>query len=203
MKWNIRELMSTSGVKFGTSGARGLAADLTDSVAYAYTRAFLQYLEGLGELKGQGTEVAVAGDLRPSTDRIMEAVLRAAEEMGYRPVNCGKIPSPAVALYGLTRHIPSIMVTGSHIPADRNGIKFNKCSGELLKEDEPGVCGQVIEVAEGLFDRGGAFARKAISPHPIRLEAREQYVARYLECFGSKALAGLRLGVYQHSAVGR
>jgi phosphomannomutase len=45
--------------------------------------------------------------------------------MGYRPVNCGKIPSPAVALFGLENKIPAIMVTGSHIPDDRNGIKFN------------------------------------------------------------------------------
>jgi len=31
------------------------------------------------------------------------------------------------------------MVTGSHIPADRNGIKFTKRSGEILKSDEPGI----------------------------------------------------------------
>jgi hypothetical protein len=46
-------------------------------------------------------------------------------------VNCGFIPSPAVALYGITREIPSIMVTGSHIPDDRNGIKFNQCNGRF------------------------------------------------------------------------
>ena len=38
----IHELMQQTGVRFGTSGARGLAVQLTDFVAYAYTQGFLQ-----------------------------------------------------------------------------------------------------------------------------------------------------------------
>ena len=49
----ISDLMVQSGVKFGTSGARGLADDMTDRVCYAYTAAFIQYLEETGELKGE------------------------------------------------------------------------------------------------------------------------------------------------------
>jgi phosphomannomutase len=30
------------------------------------------------------------------------------------------------------------MVTGSHIPDDRNGIKFYRPAGEMLKDDEAG-----------------------------------------------------------------
>ena len=37
------------------------------------------------------------------------------------------------------------MVTGSHIPADRNGIKFNKCSGEILKRDEALMMAQRVD----------------------------------------------------------
>src|ERR1700739_4476355 len=131
MKVTIQELMARSGVAFGTSGARGLATAMTDSVCYAYTKGFLQYLESIGELKRAGEAVVVGGDLRPSTDRVMVAVCRAAEDMGYRVENCGKTLSPAVALRGFVLKSPSIMVTGSHIPDDRNGIKFNKASGEV------------------------------------------------------------------------
>jgi phosphomannomutase len=203
IKTSIQELMARSGVKFGTSGARGLATEMTDLVCYAYTRGFLQYLQSLGELPRSGAAVAVAGDFRPSTDRIMEAVLRAAEQMGFAPVNCGKIPSPAVALYGLTRRIPAIMVTGSHIPDDRNGIKFNKCSGEILKDDEAGIMRQVVELEESWFDPAGAFTRPKPAPRPVQPEARRAYVTRYLDVFAPEALRGLRVGVYQHSAVGR
>lgn len=200
---SIQQLMARSGVGFGTSGARGLATAMTDLICYAYTKGFLQYLESVGELKSKGAEVAVAGDLRPSTHRIMEAIFRAIEDMQYRPVNCGLIPSPAVALYGLVKHAPAVMVTGSHIPDDRNGIKFNKCSGEILKDDEAGITRQCITVDAAQFTDTGAFSQPGGRNRAVQDEARAAYAARYLDCFPSGSLQGCRIGVYQHSAVGR
>jgi phosphomannomutase len=203
MKIAIQELMARSGVAFGTSGARGLATAMTDQVCYAYTRGFLQYLEASGEItRGQG-RVAVGGDFRPSTDRVMEAVCRAAEDLGYQPANCGKVPSPALALFGLENKIPAIMVTGSHIPDDRNGIKFNKCTGEVLKADEQGMSGQIVELDDSLFEADGSFRPAKVPPRKFCVEAGENYVMRYLNFFPHDALDGLRIGVYQHSAVGR
>lgn len=203
MKITIQELMSRSGVAFGTSGARGLATAMTDSVCYAYTKGFLQYLESIGELKRAGEQVAVGGDFRPSSDRVMEAVCRAADDLGYRAVNCGKVPSPAVALLGLEQNIPAIMVTGSHIPDDRNGIKFNKPTGEVLKDDERGMASQTVELDDALFDAAGFFRTQRTAPRAVDPEAGNRYVARYLNFFDRAALKGLRVGVYQHSAVGR
>ncbi len=194
--------MARSGVAFGTSGARGLATAMTDAVCYAYTKGFLQYLESLGELKGAGERVAVGGDFRPSTGRVIEAVCRAADDLGYRAVNCGKIPSPAVALFGFENKIPSIMVTGSHIPDDRNGIKFNKPGGEVLKADEHGMSSQVVEWDDAVFGAEGNFAQTK-SPHDVSPVAGENYVMRYLNFFPPDALKGVRVGIYQHSAVGR
>ena len=202
MKISISELMARSGVAFGTSGARGLATAMTDRVCYAYTKGFLQYLEAIGEIKRAGERVAVGGDFRPSTDRVMAAVGRAAADMGYAPVNCGKVPSPAVALFGLENKIPAIMVTGSHIPDDRNGIKFNKATGEVLKDDEKGMSSQVVELDDAMFSADGNFS-KTKAPNEISPEAGENYVMRYLNFFSPEALKGLRIGVYQHSAVGR
>jgi phosphomannomutase len=200
MKIKINDLMQQSGVKFGTSGARGLAAEMTDQVCYTYAKGFLQYLEQSGELKKADratSSVAIAGDLRPSTARIMGAVARAASDMGYVPVNCGFIPSPAVALYGIANGCPAIMVTGSHIPADRNGIKFNKCSGEILKYDEEQIREQIVEVDEIIFGEGGFTLPEEC------IDARIDYVNRYLRTFPPDCLSGKKVGIYQHSAVGR
>jgi len=98
----IDDLMVQSGVKFGTSGARGLADDMTDRVCYAYTAAFIQYLEETGELKKSGG-IAVGGDLRSSTERIMTAAARAISDKGYVPQCCGRLPAPALANYGLIK----------------------------------------------------------------------------------------------------
>lgn len=196
-------MMERTGVRFGTSGARGLATALTDQVAYVYTRGFLQYLVATGDFAPSGRHVAVAGDLRPSTGRLIEAICRAIEAAGHTPLPCGRIPSPAVALYGLKHGIPSIMVTGSHIPADRNGIKFNQSRGEILKGDEAGIAGQAVEWVDGLFDAHGAFAQPTTTQRSTHSVAEGDYVARYLDLFERNALKGLRLGVYEHSAVGR
>jgi phosphomannomutase len=180
-----------------------MATAMTDSVCYAYAKGFLQYLESIGEIKQAGGRVAVGGDFRPSTSRVMEAVCRAADDLDYRAVNCGKIPSPAVALFGFEQKIPSIMVTGSHIPDDRNGIKFNKCAGEVLKTDEQGMGSQIVELDDALFDANGNFVKTSSEPREVSPEAGENYAMRYLNFFEPDSLRGLRVSVYQHSAVGR
>ena len=80
----IDELIADSGVGFGTSGARGLAGAMMDRVCYAYTVGFLQYLERADAVH-PGDAVAIAGDYRPSTGRIMAAAARAVSDLGYRP----------------------------------------------------------------------------------------------------------------------
>jgi phosphomannomutase len=101
-----------------------------------------------------------------------------------------------LALYGLDQKIPSIMVTGSHIPADRNGIKFNKPSGEILKIDEEKIREQAVELPRD----EEAEMSSLPSENPA---AREAYLQRYICAFPSDCLKGQRLGFYQHSAVGR
>jgi phosphomannomutase len=197
----ISELMAHSGVQFGTSGARGLVADMTDEVCYAYTVAFIQYLEEKKELPGIDKRIALAGDLRSSTDRIMADVAMAVTDCGFEPLNCGKLPSPAIALYGIQQKIPAIMVTGSHIPDDRNGIKFNKASGEILKDDEAGMRQQCVNLPT-LFDEKGMFQEPA-ALGSLERGAEQSYIRRWFEAFPADCLKGMRLGLYGHSAVGR
>lgn len=196
----IDEWMIKSQVAFGTSGARGLVRDMTDAVCYAYTLGFLSYLRSTGQW--QGGEVGIAGDLRASSPRIMRACGRAITDAGGRVVNGGFIPSPAIALMGLTRRIPTLMVTGSHIPEDRNGIKFNLPTGEILKRDEQGIREQDVQVPSTLFDAHAMFREEQPLP-PVDPVPSEQYVARYTGFFPADCLLGLRLGLYEHSSVGR
>ena len=201
-KVSIAEVMDHSGVAFGTSGARGLVTAMTDEVCYTYTRGLLQYLEREREIE-RGGQVAVAGDLRSSTGRIMRAVMKAIADYGNVPVNGGRVPSPAVALYGFDKRIPSIMVTGSHIPDDRNGIKFNRPTSELLKKDEPGMKEQVVELPADFDAKGATLAAAQRAEPALESAVEERYVRRYFEAFGEGALQGARIGLFEHSAVGR
>jgi phosphomannomutase len=86
MKTTVKELMQESGVAFGTSGARGLVSAMTDRVCYGYTAGFLGYMAEQGEF-APGGEVALAGDLRPSTPRILAACAQRVRDMGGIPVS--------------------------------------------------------------------------------------------------------------------
>lgn len=199
----INELMRNSGVRFGTSGARGLVTDITDRVVYAYTLGFLAHLRAI--LPEMPQRLAIAGDLRTSTPRIVRAICKAVEDFGLIAVDCGRIPTPTLSYYGFSNAIPSIMVTGSHIPEDRNGIKFNLPWGEILKPDEAAISGQTVVIPEELFDRDGMLKPEA-GPTKILSDsgaATRLYIARYTKAFPNKVLEGVRIGLYEHSAVGR
>lgn len=196
----IRDLMQASGVSFGTSGARGKVDAMTDQVCFAYVAAFLRHLVDQGEFR-LGVRVAVAGDLRSSTPRILDACIAAVRSLGGEPVFCGFVPTPALASFAFANAIPSIMVTGSHIPDDRNGIKFYRCAGEVLKDDEAGIAAQSVTLDTSRFSPEGSLLN--VGALPKITDVTEAYVDRYVRFFGADALAGLTIGVYQHSAVGR
>ncbi len=200
-KIKINDLIIKSGVNFGTSGIRGLADSLTDYLCYCYTKGFIKFLENNSVVMEK--EIAIAGDFRPSTDRMMNAISKAILDSGYRVTNCGNIPTPALIYYATEKQMPSIMITGSHIPDDRNGIKFNKINGEVLKSDEASTKEQIIEIDPDLFDEKGKLkSDEYFVPVPI-IDAEHEYSERFKKYFGPDCLKGLKVGLFGHSAVGR
>ena len=157
----------------------------------AYVSAFLDHVGATN-----GTEVFVGCDLRASSPDISARVIAAISARGLKPHWGGVLPTPAVAAAALARGVPAIVVTGSHIPEDYNGIKFYRPDGELLKDDEA----PIRALAEA------ALAEEAPAPESAAPEADpdigKDYAARYA-AFGSTALSGLKLGVFEHSAAGR
>ncbi|MFT5867568.1 MAG: phosphomannomutase [Gammaproteobacteria bacterium] len=171
--------------KFGTSGLRGLVIELTESLVADYTRAFLAACNCNGTLY-------VGRDLRPSSPDIADAVMSVARAEGVAVVDCGALPTPALALASMQTNAGAVMVTGSHIPADRNGLKFYVPGGEITKVDEQAI---IAHLGRPVADETGTLKT---APDVI-----DTYERRYTDAFGADALHGLRVGVYQHSAVGR
>lgn len=188
-------------VGFGTSGVRALVRDLTPGVVSAYARAFLRRVSACA---GSPAECVVGWDLRPSSPAIAAAVCAGLEREGVRPVIEGACPTPALALRAAQLRAPAIIITGSHIPFDRNGVKFYTPSGEITKADEAAIAsmeaGPLVESADALA--------KALDFWSVRTRAlvegvaAREYAAR-LAAIAGRGFAGMRIGVYQHSAVGR
>jgi len=203
-------------LSFGTSGLRGLVKDITDLEAYVNARGFLEYALEFGKV-ASGEQVSIAADLRPSSDSaersILRAVARAVEDSGLRVDHLGRLPTPALTSYALRHGRLSIMVTGSHIPFDRNGIKFNLRAGEISKSDEAPILRYVRNVrrveytrpaAESPFADDGMFKPGKVRHLPVaHAHACLDYLCRYLDFLPHNALEGMRIIFYQHSAVGR
>ena len=185
-------------LKFGTSGLRGLSVDLEGPATALYATAFARYLLAAG-LARQGDEILIGRDFRASSPAISAIAIAALGKAGLSPRDCGALPTPALALLGLCRKAACLMVTGSHIPADRNGIKFYRPDGEIDKADEAAITAAAAAIrAEGL-----AFDAAQETADDLHDAAMALYTARNRALLPEQALAGLRIGVYQHSTVAR
>ena len=199
---SVSDILQSHGVKHGTSGLRGDAAALTDQLVYGYTVGFMQHLEETRQIPQMKTDVAVGGDLRDSTPRIMAAICSALEDIGANPINCGQVPSPALANFGLRNRIPTLMVTASHNPAEHNGVKGTTLAGEITKADEAGIVSQDVRLPARKFGAGEGLIR----PRPLPEQDYEcvaAYIRRCVNALPPDILRGLKVGFWAHSAVGR
>lgn len=212
-------------LRFGTSGRRGDVVDLTQLEVYINTLAELRFLLSLSSPEGgirAGDVFYYACDLRPSSSSLVEeehgrgeiaqAVEQAIRDAGMKPVNLGRIPTPALTCFAISQGTGSIMVTGSHIPFERNGYKVNTSIGELLKHHEEPVNLQVEQVRRQMygqpvtyspFNEQGMFKDGHRELLPETDSARRAYIQRYTQFFSGRRLKGKRILVYQHSAAGR
>ena len=153
---------------FGTSGLRGLISDLTDDLVQSYVAAFLTVCP-------HGGQLLVGRDLRASSPDIADMVIDSAVRAGLHAIDCGPVPTPALAGAAMQAGAAAIMVTGSPIPADRNGLKFYTPSGEIAKADE----GRIIAAhADGQRTQGPGGRQSA------RQDVNDAYVCRKADGFG-------------------
>ncbi|BBP44499.1 phosphomannomutase [Thiosulfativibrio zosterae] len=182
-------VIKNSGIEFGTSGARGLVEQFTNEVCAAFTLAFLSTLKGRFEVKS----VCIGIDRRPSSPQIAAACCSAAATFGVEVEYCGVLPTPALAYKAMQNNQAAIMITGSHIPFDRNGIKFYRPDGEISKTDE-----HLILSAEQVIPTIDYAALPLIKNEAVNI-----YLERYLKLVPLDFLHGKRVGIYEHSSAGR
>jgi len=185
-------VITESGVAFGTSGARGLVTQFTPDVCAAFAVAFIAGMQRNFSFK----TVALAIDNRPSSYAMAKACAAALRQLDIAVVYYGVVPTPALAYVAQEDVIPAIMVTGSHIPFDRNGLKFYRPDGEISKADEHVIITEKVE-----FAAFGAFSE--LPELDVSNRAAEAYISRYTSLFASPWLTGKRIGIYEHSSAGR
>jgi len=188
MSYLLNQIIANSNIAFGTSGARGLVEDFSDTVCGAFAQSFVAVMQASFSFK----RIAIGIDNRPSSERMAAACVGAIQALGYEVDYYGVLPTPALAYQALQDSVPAVMITGSHIPFDRNGLKFYRPDGEINKADEQAI----LAVAASL-------ARFTPVLPAVNPAATNNYIKRYLDIYPADLLQGKRIGIYEHSSAGR
>lgn len=188
---NASDIISQGNIAFGTSGARGVVTDFTPEICAAFATAFLSSNDSY-------KRVAIGIDNRPSSPKIASDCISAAKAIGIDVDYYGVLPTPALAYQSMQDGIPSIMITGSHIPFDRNGIKFYRPDGEITKADEQAILNSNAEVNTQSLQNGQEHVLPEVSAIAV-----DNYIKRYTDIYPSNLLKNKRIGIYEHSSAGR
>ena len=180
------------GVRFGTSGVRGPAGQLLDGLAAEYVSAFCRFLRSRTP---DVRRICIGRDLRDSSEALSAICRGTILAAGIEVEDCGLIPTPALALYAIDGACAAVMVTGSHIAADRNGLKFYLPTGEITKPDEARI--------SALLTAGGnnpAHFAAAVFP-ATGGDTLRVYIRRYTDIARSIDLSGRSFAIWAHSTV--
>lgn len=142
---------SYKSLKSGTD-VRGIAVQtegneitLTSDAIFDLTKAFLKWVSD--RVNKSFLTVAVGYDVRISSEAVFATVQKAVIESGCNLIYCGLSTTPS--MYMLLKDEnwdcdASIMITASHLPYDRNGLKFFTVEGGINSSD----LDEIIQLAE-------------------------------------------------------
>ena len=126
-------------------GIPGEAVNLNREVVGILGKAFFKWLKIEKEL--DNICVAVGIDSRLSGYDLKNALAESLKNVGTKVYDCGLASTPAMFMTTIAEKNPTdagIMITASHLPFNRNGLKFFTREGGLGKED----ISQILAIAE-------------------------------------------------------
>lgn len=133
---------------FRTYDIRGIAeVDLTDEVVYLLGRAYATFIK-----RDELDDVAIGRDVRLSSGRISNALIKGLTDSGINVTDVGVVPTPVLyfSIFHLNKQ-GGIMITGSHNPQEYNGLKILKGRDTIYGKDIQ-TLKRIIE--KGKFEKG-------------------------------------------------
>lgn len=132
-------------------GIEGERVNLTPEIAMYIAAAFAEYL---GETCGKAQEelkISVGHDSRLSANALKAGVLQGIQKQGCQPVDCSLASTPSMFMSTVLPEVDcdgAIMITASHLPFNRNGLKFFTKGGGLESKDIKVVLQKAIALEE-------------------------------------------------------
>ncbi len=163
----LKKLKSGTDVR-GVAVGENSPVTLTDDAVTAVCKGFVRWLE----LKTgkRGLKIAIGNDSRISAERIVKCAVNAFNSCGCNVVYTGLSSTPSMFIllkksdFGCDA---SVMVTASHLPFDRNGLKFFTKDGGLDSKDIDKI---LTLAAEENFPQGnGSYEEKSFMDEYSRI----------------------------------
>ena len=193
-KEELKKLKSGTDVR-GVAIGSGAEITLTDEAVTLFSKAFAYFLQN--KLGKNNLAVAVGHDSRLSAKRIEKAVSDALTSVGEDVYVTGLSSTPSMFMALQNSPIVldgSIMITASHLPSERNGLKFFTKEGGLESSD----IDELIDIAEKIslgeisFDENIG-KEEEFSYMPIYSEHLQKLVQNACKC--EKPLFGMKIVV--------
>lgn len=172
-------------------GIEGEEVNLTQDAAEKIGRAFVDWFAEKWDKKPEECTIGVGRDSRITGPDIMEAFMKGLSEAGVTVCDCGMASTPAMFMsivYPETDFDAGCMITASHLPFNRNGIKFFDEEGGLEKADIK----DVLTRAAGIKEPAKALKK----PEHFDL------IPLYREKLAEKIREGVNASDYRHPLAG-
>ena len=143
---DYKQLQNGSDIRgIALEGIKGENINLTKEAVYDLARAFLTYIRQ--KTNKQNCRISIGHDSRLSADELCHSILDGLIFDGAEVLDCSLASTPSMFMSCIFDEYDcdgAIMVTASHLPFNRNGMKFFDKEGGLNKED----ISRIIEIAE-------------------------------------------------------
>lgn len=119
-------------------GIPGEPVNLTGAIAHTLGKAFASWLAAKLDKPATELSLAIGRDSRLSGPDLMQAVMDGLSAMGCQVYDCAMASTPAMFMSTVLPEWQcdgAIMLTASHLPFNRNGLKFFTAQGGLGKPD--------------------------------------------------------------------
>ena len=137
--------------------ASGSRIELTNEVVEKICHAFVRWLSDRYKISPEEITVAVGHDSRVSASRLKNVVINTIRSFGCNIYDCSLCSTPAMFMaISAIKCTASIEITASHLPPEKNGLKFFTSDGGLAPEDIENILNLAQRVPETLPQKSGS-----------------------------------------------
>lgn len=132
-------------------GIPGEAVTLTETEASYIGKGFVKWLMSHGKVEAKDISIAFGRDSRCTGEALLNSAVNGVTETGADAIDCGIASTPSLfmsTMFDETKTTAGVMITASHLPFNRNGLKFFTKDGGLDKKDIKEILTNAIELHE-------------------------------------------------------